>query len=254
MQIDWVTVSAQIVNFLILVYLLKRFLYRPVVEAMDRREGRIRERLESADRREHDAQRQAAMYEEQREALEARQQVALAEARREAEHERERLLEDARRDVADQRRRWEEGLEREREEFLARLERVVANAGARIAERLISDLADVDVNERAVHVFLARLEQADEKTRAGLDKAAAQPLSVATPHRLSKTIRKEVGDRLRALLGRPVDVDFSESKDLVLGVVLSTPGWRMAWTVSDYVDAVTDRLESELAEPARRQA
>ena len=45
MDVDWITVSAQIVNFLILVWLLKRFLYRPVLNAMNRREQRIHQRL-----------------------------------------------------------------------------------------------------------------------------------------------------------------------------------------------------------------
>jgi F-type H+-transporting ATPase subunit b len=55
MQIDWLTVIAQIVNFLILVWLLKRFLYHPVITAMDRREQRIAERLQLAEQREQAA-------------------------------------------------------------------------------------------------------------------------------------------------------------------------------------------------------
>ncbi len=51
MQIDWLTVIAQIVNFLILVWLLKRFLYQPVINAMDQREQRIAERLQKAELR-----------------------------------------------------------------------------------------------------------------------------------------------------------------------------------------------------------
>ncbi len=48
MAIDWITVSAQIVNFLILVWLLKHFLYQPIIRAMDRREQRVSERLNEA--------------------------------------------------------------------------------------------------------------------------------------------------------------------------------------------------------------
>jgi len=63
MNIDWLTVAAQVVNFLILVYLLKRFLYKPVIAAMDRREARIRDRLEKAREREQEAQSRAESYE-----------------------------------------------------------------------------------------------------------------------------------------------------------------------------------------------
>ena len=49
MQIDWITVAAQIVNFLILVWLLQHFLYGPITRAMQRREQRIAERERSID-------------------------------------------------------------------------------------------------------------------------------------------------------------------------------------------------------------
>ena len=49
MHIDWLTVVAQIVNFLVLVYLLKRFLYGPILQAMDDRQAGIAARLQEAD-------------------------------------------------------------------------------------------------------------------------------------------------------------------------------------------------------------
>ncbi len=49
MLINWFTVLAQIVNFLILVYLLKRFLYGPIIRAMQEREKKIARRLQDAE-------------------------------------------------------------------------------------------------------------------------------------------------------------------------------------------------------------
>jgi F-type H+-transporting ATPase subunit b len=49
MLIDWFTVGAQVVNFLILVWLLKRFLYKPILHAIDERERRIAKELADAD-------------------------------------------------------------------------------------------------------------------------------------------------------------------------------------------------------------
>ena len=51
MSVNWFTVAAQVVNFLILVWLLHRFLYGPIIAAMDRRERRIAERLQDAQRK-----------------------------------------------------------------------------------------------------------------------------------------------------------------------------------------------------------
>jgi len=69
MQIDWFTVVAQIVNFLILVGLLKKFLYGPIIRAMDDRERRIASRLEEANARERQAQEEVQSYRQKREDL-----------------------------------------------------------------------------------------------------------------------------------------------------------------------------------------
>src|SRR5690606_9723339 len=123
--------------------------------------------------------------------------------------------EEARSDAAAARRRWEEDLAREREAYLVRLEREAAVAAARIADRVLVDLADADVNERAVRVFLERLEAAGDEMLEPLREAGG-PLHIATPHRLSKTLREALRTALEARLGRTVAVDFAERKDIVL--------------------------------------
>ena len=76
MLIDWFTVVAQVVNFLILVWLLKRFLYKPILDAIDAREKRIAAELADADAKKAAAekqrdefQRKSAAFDEQRAAL-----------------------------------------------------------------------------------------------------------------------------------------------------------------------------------------
>ena len=78
--IDWLTVGAQALNFLVLVYLLKRFLYGPVVRAIGRREEAIAERLREAEQRGKDAEAEARHHREAREALEAQRERLQARA------------------------------------------------------------------------------------------------------------------------------------------------------------------------------
>ena len=69
MLIDWFTVIAQVVNFLILVWLLKRFLYRPILNAIDAREKRIAAKIADADAKEAEAQKQREEYQQKNEAI-----------------------------------------------------------------------------------------------------------------------------------------------------------------------------------------
>ncbi len=113
MQVDWLTVAAQIVNFLILAALLKRFLYRPIVTTMAARQHYIDQQLQEARHLKAQAERLIAAYRRRLEDLEAERRHLIDQARREAETERQALLEKARIEVEEKRRQWREDLARE---------------------------------------------------------------------------------------------------------------------------------------------
>src|SRR5688500_8544406 len=99
MTVDWLTVGAQALNFLVLVYLLKRFLYGPVVRAMARREEAIGERQREAEQRREDAEAEARRHREAREALEGQRECLLARAHEEADELRRTLEKTVRRET-----------------------------------------------------------------------------------------------------------------------------------------------------------
>ena len=96
MSIDWITVAAQIVNFLVLVWLLKRFLYRPILDGIDARERGITERMSEATRIREDAENAEADHRAEIARLKAGREGVIAEAREEAKAARDALLVEAR--------------------------------------------------------------------------------------------------------------------------------------------------------------
>jgi len=98
MLIDWFTVVAQAVNFLILVWLLKRFLYRPVLAAIDAREQKIATQLAQATQREAQAQTEREEFQRRNETLAREREAILRKASDAVDAERQTLLEAARQD------------------------------------------------------------------------------------------------------------------------------------------------------------
>src|ERR1700734_781278 len=99
MLIDWFTVGAQVVNFLVLVLLLKHFLYKPIVAAIDAREKRIAAELADADAKKAAAQKEREEFQEKNRQFDDQRSSLLAKAQAEANAERERMLGDARKDA-----------------------------------------------------------------------------------------------------------------------------------------------------------
>ena len=96
MLIDWFTVGAQALNFIILVWLMKRFLYKPILNAVDARERRIAAELADADAKEAEAQKERDEFRRKNEEFDQQRAALLSKATEEAKAERQRLLDDAR--------------------------------------------------------------------------------------------------------------------------------------------------------------
>jgi len=242
MSIDWITVSAQIVNFLILVWLLKHFLYQPVIRAMDRREQRIAGRLAEAEEREQQAGDTEAQYRKKTEELEARRRGILEEAGQEAEKQKRQWLEEAREDVARTRADWQRQAGQEKAEFLAALRRRAARAVQAIAGRTLADLADADLEKHIVHKFAEQLHSLDAETRRAL-AAAREPVRIISAFALDSASRAALTRAIHALLDTGVKVEYSESPELLCGIELTHGGRRLGWNMKGYLDDLAERTE-----------
>ena len=99
MLINWFTVCAQAVNFLILVWLLKRFLYKPILHAIDEREKGIATQLAQAEAKVAEAQKERDDFQHKNEVFDQQRAAMLTKATDEAKAERQRLLDEARKDA-----------------------------------------------------------------------------------------------------------------------------------------------------------
>lgn len=246
MQIDWITVSAQIVNFLVLVWLLRHFLYQPVMRAMARREAHIEQRLSEASQREQRADARARNYDDMSAELERRREQMLAGARDNAEEQRKALLEAARDDVAEMRRSWEQQIREEQQEFLRALRRQAAETVQTIARRALADLADADLEAQVLHAFIGRLEVLDRETRAEF-AASAEPVQVRSAFALDSATRAHLTRTIHDHLGAGLDVDYVHSPELICGIELSSAGRRLSWNLADYLDELSERAQAALS-------
>jgi F-type H+-transporting ATPase subunit b len=245
MTIDWLTVTAQIVNFLILVWLLKRFLYKPVINAMAKREARIDNRLSEAQRREQEAEDEAQDYRQRREALEQQRDAALQQAKDDAEQQRQQLLDKARQEIDAQRQQWQEELKQEQQAFIEDLKRHSAFTVANIAGRALTDLADADLERQIIAAFLQRLTDIDDETRQALanDNGA---LHIHSSFELDDDSRTKISQAVHKALGKERELEFEQSGELICGIELASEGRKLGWNVAQYMDTLENRISASL--------
>lgn len=246
MQIDWLTVAAQIVNFLILVWLLQRFLYKPITEAMRRREERIENRLSEARAARRQAEEEAEALKRRQEELNDRKEDILASAHEEARAMRDRLEDEVRREVEEKRAAWRAHLAGEQAALVSSLQRHAGRRVLDITGRILSEYTGSGISERMVATFAEHLTGLDADTRDRLAGAAAeaQTAVVETGAALDGPAKGRITRALRAALGADIDVDYRVDDQIVMGARLTIGDVTAEWSAARYLD----RLRAELDE------
>jgi F-type H+-transporting ATPase subunit b len=246
--IDWFTIIAQIVNFLVLVALLRYFLYEPIIQTMDAREARIAADLEAAERKRAEAVQEIETYRDKNRELEARRDEWLREARQEVEAHQKDLTQKARHEVDEARERWYGALQQEKDAFLQELRRRAGHQLYAIARQALADLAGEELEERLVARFVEQLDALEGEERQAFVEAlrqGEQEVVIYSAHELPEPMRRRLTTAVHALHDdRTETLRFATRPELIGGLELRTDGYKMAWSLADYLAA----LEEELSE------
>ena len=244
MSIDWITVIAQIANFLVLVWLLKRFLYRPILDGIDAREAEIARRMAEATEAKKEALIAKAKYQEQQTQLLLERDSMVEQALSATESQRDTLLADARQKLEHEQKDWHSYLDEERNRFTAQLQRAGEKTLLELTRKALHDLADQEIEEAIVRHVTARLHPiVDELIQAAGDVTEAiaitrDPLSEKAAAQLSADF-----ERLLPGIALHFDADAQQSP----GLILRVRGAQIAWTIDSYTDGFDELLAERLA-------
>jgi F-type H+-transporting ATPase subunit b len=241
MLIDWFTVVAQAVNFLILVWLMKRYLYQPILKALDAREKRIAAELADADKKEAEATAEREEFKHKNDEFERQRAAMLNKATDEASAERQRLLDAARKDAEGLRAKLQESLGSEFRTLHEELARRTQAEVFAIARKALSDLAGENLEERIAGVFVQRMKElnSDEKARlAALFKSPYQTVQVRSAYVLGTAQRTAIESAIKENLAATAPVHFEVVPNLVSGIELVIQGQKVAWSIADYLTSL----------------
>ncbi|HNX35931.1 MAG TPA: F0F1 ATP synthase subunit B [Kiritimatiellia bacterium] len=241
MLIDWFTVGAQTLNFLILVWLMQRFLYRPVLRAIDARERRIAQGLAEADQKKAEAQKEREEFRSKNEAFERQRAALLGQMAKDVEAERLSLLETARKAADTMSAKRMETLRSEARELRQAIGQRAQQEVFAIARKTLADLAATGLEERVIEVFVRQLRASGDLARAELTTAAAagaDPVLVRTAFDLPEARRAELKGVFDEMAAADVPVRFETAPDLVSGIDLVANGRKISWNIAAYLQSL----------------
>lgn len=251
MLIDWFTVGAQMLNFLILVWLMKRFLYKPILHAIDDREKRIAAELANADKKKVEAQKESDKFKHKNEAIDQQRAALLSKATEEAQAEGQRLLAEARKAADALSAKRMETLRNDAGTLRQAISRRTQQEVFAIARKALTDLATASLEERLGEVFTRRLREMDDPAKTGLAEAlktASDPARVRSAFDLPAAQRAAIQNALNETFSAEIQVRFETAPDLISGIELSNNGQKVAWSIADYLASLEKGVDELLKE------
>lgn len=253
MHIDWFVFLAQIFNFLLLMYLLKRFLFGRIIKAMDDREAKIAARFAEADELKAKASEEVELYEKRNLALREKQEQMLNEVTIAADAKRKELMEKVRDDVGQMKTRWQDMLIREQEAFFCDLRQRAAKQLYATARKALSDLADAELEDRIIDEFIRRVEDLDEEKSIQLRKAISgggNRVTIQSAFDIPAPRRMQVEEALKKQISNGFSVRYLQEPDIVSGVEMRVNGHKIAWSLNEYLETLVENLTETLQKEA----
>lgn len=250
MGIDLFTLTAQVINLIILLFLLRKFLYLPVLKAVEARQKMIAEELKSAEI----ARRKAVIAEKECQKkiqdLEAQKQQILAKVRREAEDLSQQLNDKARDEYKNAQQQWIKRLSAEQANFTKAVQKMVLTHFNRFAVKAMEQMAGVELNDLLVQQLEQKIKQLPSEENSAFMAAFAhkREIMVETAGELSAERKKQLEEFLKKQWNLPASTSFlyNLQPELISGIAIRAEEQFVEWSLSGYLEDFRQNMEKEM--------
>jgi len=248
MDLSWSTFVLEIINFLVLVWILKRFLYKPVLDVIARRRAGIEKSMADAEALHADAEKLQEQYEDRlavwdQERLQAREALD-----REIEAERERAMAELQIALEEKQKMAGIAEARRQADAMRKFEETALKQGARFATRLLEQASGPETEARLVEMVLTELiKLPDEQIAALRNSYGKTPVAVVvvSAFPLPGDQRQRLEQALARLISSDLPLRFEQNSDLLAGLRITIGAWVLGVNLRDELKGFIEITHAE---------
>ncbi|HKK16341.1 MAG TPA: F0F1 ATP synthase subunit delta [Gammaproteobacteria bacterium] len=243
MELTWSTFLLEIINFLVLVWILKRFFYKPVLDVIARRRAGIEERLAEARQLHDEADTLKKEYENRLADWEKERQQARDVLSREMDEEKSRQMEALQTLLAQEREKAKVADLRQREEALREIEHRAMQQAGEFAGRLLAQASGPDLDARLLDIVLEGLSELTRQQISALRNQWGEPpetILVTSACPLAEDRRHHLQQLLQKITGLALPVEYQQDADLMAGLRITIGAWVLDANIKDDLKGFTE--------------
>jgi len=246
LQLSWSTFLLEIINFLVLVWILKRFFFRPVQAMIERRRAAIEQRIAEAKAQQTEAEGLRQQFQDRLTQWEQERQQAREQLRRELDSERAQGQAALTEQMAQAKEKVRVAEERRQADLENRLEETALQQGARFASQLLLAAAGPETEARLVEMVLDELARLpDERIENLRNHHGAASVEVASAYPLSQNQRERLQQTLAQRLAPETPVTFIQQPELLAGLRITLGAWVLDANLQDELRGFTSFAQGE---------
>ncbi len=253
MLFDWFTFVAQIINFFILIWLLKRYLFKPILNAIDERESLIAQKLRDAEESKVNVKKEYEQYQQKNSEFDQHRDDLLNLAITDINSEKVKLRDQTRSEIASLRTKLKEALHNEQLNMGTEIIRRTRSEVFSVVRKTLGDLASANLEEQITHVFIKQINELNSDERELLQAAlngSADEIVVRSVFDLPIIQQDNIKNTIQLNFNILPIIKFETSSQIIGGIELITNGYKVSWNIEDYLALleanITERLNQNI--------
>jgi len=228
MQFDLTTFILEIINFLVLIWILQRLFYKPLLDIIAKRKQFIDQTLADAKAMWQEAERQRSLYENRQNLWERDKQAAVNALHQQLDAERAAQMAKLSVDLEQKRQKFGVMLERQQQELFLRAEKQALGNASRFAALLLKQAASRELEARLFAMLLAHLAELPEECRSCLQAVESKKnlvIKVASAYPLADAQKRQLEQCLNGQIPAPATFQYHQDSALIAGLRLDIGAW-----------------------------
>ncbi|MGR9012729.1 MAG: F0F1 ATP synthase subunit delta [Gammaproteobacteria bacterium] len=228
MEFNLSTFVLEIINFLILIWILQRLFYKPLLEVIAKRKQFIDQSLSDAKNLQQQAEQQRSLYENRQKLWEQEKQVAIAALHQQLEVERRTQLDRLNADLEQERQKAKVTLSKQQLELQQQAEKQALQNGAKFAGMLLQQSAGSELEARLFALLMDNLTTLPDACKLCLTMLGTKksvPIKITSAYPLSIKMRQQLEQKLGALINSQIVFQYLQDEALIAGLRMDIGSW-----------------------------
>jgi len=243
LELNWSTFLLEIINFLVLVWILKRFLYRPILSALEERRKKIEHSLNEATNQHTQAIALEQQYKERLDTWEHEKLQLRETLQQEIQNERTKKLEQLQTELECEREKAAVIDQHQQAEVLRQYQQKAHEQGARFTTKLLNAVASKELESHLFNLLIKTFDDMDEDRRLSLldaCKTSSDSISVTSAYTLSERQRQQLEQKICTVQEQTVSFKYLEDEKLLAGLRIIVGAWVLRINLQDELNGFVE--------------